>query len=326
MIDEQEATTLVDSILLSVRGYVDKVGADFRAYVEERIKAIPAGPQGPQGVPGESVKGEQGIAGKDAPAVDLVKLAANVVSLIPTPRDGAIGPQGPRGERGSDGLTTIGETGPAGPQGVEGIRGKDGLDGKDGKDGAPGIEGRNGEKGIDGKDGRDGREGKDGRDGANGRDALDIEILPAVDESKAYPRGTWAQYKGGIAKFDGVSWKVLIEGPAEPRGIASVELADTDDPRVKSVHIKFTDGMVDSSRIRFKGIQLFKGVHESGTYEQGDTVTHGGSQWVCTVESTKETPGASHDWQLSVKRGKDGKSITGPQGETGAPGRDLRYQ
>ncbi len=291
MIDEQEATTLVDSILLSVRGYVDKVGADFRAYVEERIKAIPAGPQGPQGAQGESIKGEQGIAGKDAPAVDLVKLAANVVSLIPIPKDGS-----------------------AGPQGAEGVRGQDGREGKAG------------EKGIDGKDGRDGREGKDGRDGSPGRDALDIEILPAVDETKAYPRGTWAQYKGGIAKFDGVSWKMLIDGPAEARGIASVELADTDDPRVKSVHVKFTDGMVDSSRIRFKGIQLFKGVHESGTYEQGDTVTHGGSQWVCIVESTKETPGASHDWQLSVKRGKDGKSITGPQGETGAPGRDLRYQ
>ncbi len=291
MIDEQEATTLVDSILLSVRGYVDKVGADFRAYVEERLKAIPAGPQGPQGAQGESVKGEQGIAGKDAPAVDLVKLAASVASLIPSPKDGAVGPQG-----------------------IEGSRGKDGRDGA------------SGEKGIDGKDGRDGREGKDGRDGANGRDALDIEILTAVDESKAYPRGTWAQYKGGIAKFDGVSWKMLIEAPTEPRGIASVELSDTDDPRVKSVHIKFTDGMVESSRIRFKGIQLFRGVHESGTYEQGDTVTHGGSQWVCMVESTKETPGTSHDWQLSVKRGKDGKSITGPQGETGAPGRDLRYQ
>ncbi len=306
MIDEQEATTLVDSILLSVRGYVDKVGADFRAYVEERIKAIPAGPQGQQGVQGESVKGEQGIAGKDAPPVDLVKLAASVASLIPTPKDGAVGP--------------------IGPQGAEGVRGQDGRDGKDGSSGAAGVEGKAGEKGLDGKDGRDGREGKDGRDGANGRDALDIEILPAVDETKSYPRGTWAQYKGGIAKFDGVSWKMLIEGPAEARGIASMELADTDDPRVKSVHVKFTDGMVDSSRIRFKGIQLFKGVHESGTYEQGDTVTHGGSQWVCMVESTKETPGASHDWQLSVKRGKDGKSITGPQGETGAPGRDLRYQ
>ncbi len=38
------------------------------------------------------------------------------------------------------------------------------------------------------------------KDGEAGRDAAHLEILPAIDESRSYPSGTWAQHAGGLIK------------------------------------------------------------------------------------------------------------------------------
>jgi HK97 family phage portal protein len=53
---------------------------------------------------------------------------------------------------------------------------------------------------------------------------------------------------------------------------------------------------------------LYQGVHEQGKkYERGQFVTRGGSMWHCRRQTT-ETPGESpDDWQLAVKKGRDGK-------------------
>ena len=51
-----------------------------------------------------------------------------------------------------------------------------------------------------GRVGKDGRDGRDGKDGDAGRDALAIDILPAIDEAKSYPRGTFAEHRGGIIR------------------------------------------------------------------------------------------------------------------------------
>ena len=39
---------------------------------------------------------------------------------------------------------------------------------------------------------------RDGAPGADGRDALQLEVLPAVDEQKSYTRGTYAKHVGGL--------------------------------------------------------------------------------------------------------------------------------
>ncbi len=44
---------------------------------------------------------------------------------------------------------------------------------------------------------------KDGTDGTNGKDGLDalqINILPMIDETKTYAKGTYAQHDGGVMK------------------------------------------------------------------------------------------------------------------------------
>lgn len=59
---------------------------------------------------------------------------------------------------------------------------------------------------------------------------------------------------------------------------------------------------------------IYRGVFcEEFTYEKGDCVTSGGSMWVCKSDQTQCKPGAegNKDWQLSVKRGRDGKDLKG---------------
>jgi len=55
-------------------------------------------------------------------------------------------------------------------------------------------------------------------------------------------------------------------------------------------------------------VQIYRGVYVDGkTYERGDGVTYGGSEWHCN-ETTAIKPGdGSKGWTLKVKRGRDGK-------------------
>ena len=51
----------------------------------------------------------------------------------------------------------------------------------------------------------------------------------------------------------------------------------------------------------------YLGVHVDGkTYDAGDLVTDDGSVFYC-ARTTTAKPGASHDWQLMVKRGRDAR-------------------
>lgn len=56
--------------------------------------------------------------------------------------------------------------------------------------------------------------------------------------------------------------------------------------------------------IEQKGVS-YRGVYQrSEDYKRGDLVTFGGSMWHATRNTTDE-PGASRDWQLAVKKGRD---------------------
>ncbi|MGE3875786.1 MAG: hypothetical protein AB7F74_22765 [Parvibaculaceae bacterium] len=62
---------------------------------------------------------------------------------------------------------------------------------------------------------------------------------------------------------------------------------------------------------RLKAIETksfpYRGVYQaSEIYRRGDFVTLQGSMWHCTRD-TQNKPGASDDWQLAVKAGRDGK-------------------
>ena len=333
-----------DAVIASVRGHVASAVASMSERVgdlEARLMAIPFGPPGERGEKGDP--GERGDAGF-APTVDdllptVRECVGAAVASLPVPKDGKNGEPGAAGVPGEVGEKgEPGEPGPAGPPGppgepgADGAAGKDGepgaagRDGADGKDGAPGPRGADGEpgregppgqageKGIDGRDGKDGRDGREGKDGAPGRDALEIEILPALDETRSYPRGTFAEFAGGLIRavrntdpltgFDDVveaGWICVI------RGIASIDILQPD-ARTVELAVRLSDGIVTRQALSFP-VMIQRGVYREGSYLPGDVVTWDGGQWHCEAPTT-DKPGTSSDWKLIVKRGRDGKDFT----------------
>jgi hypothetical protein len=52
---------------------------------------------------------------------------------------------------------------------------------------------------------------------------------------------------------------------------------------------------------------IHRGIYEERTkYESGDVITFGGSSWISLKDFPQGKPGQSHDWQLIVKKGRDG--------------------
>lgn len=168
-----------------------------------------------------------------------------------------------------------------------------------------------------GKQGDPGRDGKDGADGEPGRDAIDISPLAEVDESRAYPRGTVACYRGGVIfalrktdplmddDLEKAGWRVCMNGVWGE----SQELED--DGRTFKRVTSYTDGRKFESRTTLS-FPLYRNIWKEGAYKRGDVVTTGGSSWHCQ-EDTTDKPGASKAWAMMVKRGRDGRDYNDPK-------------
>lgn len=143
------------------------------------------------------------------------------------------------------------------------------------------------------------------KDGQDGRDAIHLEILPAIDAEKSYARSTYAKHNGGLwrafEKTTGMrGWECIVEGIAE----LSIEQAGE---RSFKALATLSSGAVTEKSLTIPA-QIYRGVFRSGEYEPGDVVTWGGSAWHCE-EVTSDKPGevGSKGWTLAVKRGRDGK-------------------
>ena len=167
---------------------------------------------------------------------------------------------------------------------------------------------------IHGKDGTDGRDGRDGRDGVDGRDALDITLLPDIDPAKAYARGTWACWRGGIVvatrnttplgteSAESAGWAVVVNG-------LSALTVSYDGERLFTVRSVLTDGLHEQSFTT--PVVLDRGVwDEQRAYDCGDAVTCEGAVWIAQAPSSKMRPGTTDAWRLAVKRGRDGRDAT----------------
>jgi hypothetical protein len=247
----------------------------------------PIGLKGDQGERGETgAKGDSGDQGKT----------------------GDVGPEGPQGVPGEAGVPgPVGPQGDPGPAGERGPEGAQGPQGVPGEAGVPGPVGPQGEKGIDGKDGvglagamlnKDGhlvvtrsdgtvqelglvvgKDGKDGRDGRDGKDGISLGLEHLVET---------AQY----------------------------------DPETRTAVFTFSDGtLAKDVRLHLAGIPRYCGVYLSErAYDAGDQVTYGGNQWIAkraTMLRPDEHGDGARDWQLCVRKGRDGK-----QGLPGKDGKD----
>jgi hypothetical protein len=182
------------------------------------------------------------------------------------------------------------------------------------------------------ENGKDGQDGKDGqsvsieevkeianswlaeniKQAQDGKDALQLDILPEINPSKSYPRGTYAQHDGGVFKssratdpIDGIEphragWDVIL------RGVSSIELEQLDE-KTLAIKSKMTGGTDHITKFSIP-VMVYKKVWAQGTYTKGDTVTWGGSLWHCN-ETTESKPGDSAEWTLAAKRGRDGKDV-----------------
>lgn len=165
--------------------------------------------------------------------------------------------------------------------------------------------------------------------GTPGRDAIEIRILPAIDEARSYPEGTCASYRGGVIRAerdtdpldDDITksgWRVLLEGIAEESEL------ETEGGRYVERTTTYTSGKTFTRKLQTHAM-IYRGTWGERAFEQGDTATWDGSLWHCE-KATSDKPGLSDSWKLVAKRGRDGKSVkgdSGPKGNDGRNGRDL---
>lgn len=140
----------------------------------------------------------------------------------------------------------------------------------------------------------------------DGRDALALEVLPGIDETKSYARGTYATHRGGLwrtfEKSHGLrGWECLVDG------LAGVVIEQEGAKGFRMV-VERSSGQVVEKEFTVPAMQ-YRGVFIPGEYERGDVVTWGGSAWHC-VSKTSDKPGepGSSGWILMVKKGRDGKA------------------
>ena len=258
---------LLERLSAAVRKYVDRRFGELDAV----IKALP-----------KPRDGRDGVDGKDAEPVDVSAIIRGVLEQAPIPTHGTNGKDG-----------------------------RDGIDGKDGKDGRDGVDGRTPTREeikalipepVAGKDGTNGRDGKDGTDG---RDGLDISPLPLIDETRSYPRGTYATHKGGLWRsFEQTSgmkgWECIVNGF---NGFEEEQI----DERTFVVRCFTSTGVIEKTRKVASMVyrQLWVAAKD---YEQGDCVTWGGSMWVAIPHDGQyKQPGTEGSgWRLAVRAGRDG--------------------
>jgi hypothetical protein len=149
------------------------------------------------------------------------------------------------------------------------------------------------------------------RDGEPGRDALQLELQPAIDLEKSYVRGTYAKHDGGLWRaFEATKglrgWECVVEGIADLR-------VEQPSAREFVLIARTSSGAEVSKSIKVAAL-VDKGIFRADTeYEAGDGVTWGGSFFIAQKDLPLGKPGepGCDGWRLAVKRGRDaGKGIS----------------
>jgi uncharacterized small protein (DUF1192 family) len=201
-------------------------------------------------------------------------------------------------------------------KGEKGDAGRDGKDGQDGKSVTPDdirpmlavmVDKAFGELRMP-SDGKDGANGKDGKDGADGKDAVNLagamidrdgNLVLTLSDGKQVPLGA-------VIGKDGAKGDPGRDGE-DGLGFEDMEVVYDGE---RSFGLRFMRGATVKEFGFSLPIVLDRGVWKDGEFKRGDGVTRDGSFWVCQVETTTGMPGASPDWRLAARRGREGKSVT----------------
>lgn len=117
-----------------------------------------------------------------------------------------------------------------------------------------------------------------------------------------------------------VETRAPMPGPPGQNGIAGKDGKDgTDGLGFDDLAVEQTDERtltmkaIRGSQVKELGtftfpVEIYRGVFVEGkSYERGDGVTWGGSEWHCNEQTTAKPGDGSKAWTLKVKRGRDGR-------------------
>jgi len=129
------------------------------------------------------------------------------------------------------------------------------------------------------------------------------------DGNLVFTLGDGSSHSAGlVVGRDGVDGQDGAPGAAG-LGILDLDVSLGDDGRTLALRFE-RDGLAEVFEVELP-VMLYRGVFDAErAYRPGDTVTFGGSAWVCH-SPTSARPGEGEGWQLAVKRGRDGKSLAG---------------
>lgn len=153
---------------------------------------------------------------------------------------------------------------------------------------------------------KDGERGEPGEKGAPGRDGLDVKDLFRADGGRlvAVMSDGTTKDMGQFVGKDGANGRDGRDGRdgVDALCLDDLTLSYDDDGRAVAT---FARGEVVKS-IVLPGL-IYRGVYKAGArYIKGDNVTFGGGLWTA-LEDTADRPDGGKGWQLSVKKGRDGK-------------------
>lgn len=147
----------------------------------------------------------------------------------------------------------------------------------------------------------------------------DPDPVPTVEQVAGAMEGMFSKWALDFErKADSVLQRAIDKIPLPKDGkdgrdaldIEDFELSLNDDNRTVTMSLKRGDVLVEKS-VKLPVI-LDRGVFsETESYEKGDAVSYGGSLWISQKDAPEGKPGTGEDWRLSVKRGRDGKTING---------------
>lgn len=156
---------------------------------------------------------------------------------------------------------------------------------------------------VNGKDGRDGINGKDGRDGLDAVTPIlkDGLLLFTMSDGtiKEVGRVCGADGKDGDSGRDGIDGLGFDDMSADYDGERGIVLRFVRGERIKE--FAFSMPVVIDRGVWLEG--------REGGYAKGDGVTWGGSFWISQKDDNDDKPDGGEGWRLSVKRGRDGKSV-----------------
>jgi hypothetical protein len=104
-----------------------------------------------------------------------------------------------------------------------------------------------------------------------------------------------------MSDAEGVFEEVLAREIAD---LIRVHVATATKPlrdKIEALELRTIEAEKQAAEFRYRGVW-----QPSELYRRNNFITHDGSVWVC-LRDTEGKPGTVLDWQLAVRRGRDGK-------------------